>query len=78
MPMLITDPHQDDNPIIFSNKAFSELTGYVPDELVGRNCRLLQGPETSGESVAKLRDAVQGEYDVSVDILNYRKDGSAF
>jgi PAS domain S-box-containing protein len=78
MPMLITDPHRDDNPIIFSNKAFSELTGYAPDELVGRNCRLLQGPETSGESVAKLRDAVQGEYDVSVDILNYRKDGSAF
>nr|WP_230640007.1 PAS domain S-box protein [Shinella sumterensis] len=34
--MLITDPHQDDNPIIFSNKAFSELTGYAPDELVGR------------------------------------------
>ncbi|UPA26320.1 histidine kinase dimerization/phosphoacceptor domain -containing protein [Shinella oryzae] len=78
MPMLITDPHQDDNPIIFSNKAFSELTGYAPDELVGRNCRLLQGPETSGEAVAKLRAAVQGEYDVSVDILNYRKDGSAF
>lgn len=78
MPMLITDPHHDDNPIIFSNKAFSELTGYAPDELLRRNCRLLQGPETSGEAVAKLRDAVQGEYDVSLDILNYRKDGSAF
>jgi PAS domain-containing protein len=45
MPMIITDPRQYDNPIIFSNKAFSDLTGYPADELVGRNCRFLQGPE---------------------------------
>ncbi|WLR95745.1 PAS domain-containing protein [Shinella zoogloeoides] len=78
MPMLITDPHQEDNPIIFSNLAFSELTGYSQEELIGRNCRLLQGPETNKEAVAKLREAVHGEHDVSVDILNYRKDGSTF
>jgi PAS domain S-box-containing protein len=78
MPMLITDPHQEDNPIIFSNRAFSELTGYSQEELLGRNCRLLQGPRTAHGAVAKLREAVHGEHDVSVDILNYRKDGSTF
>ncbi|MBW9114787.1 PAS domain-containing protein [Rhizobium cauense] len=78
MPMLITDPRQDDNPIIFSNRAFSELTGYSQEELIGQNCRLLQGPETDQEAVSKLRNAVVSERDVSVDILNYRKDGSTF
>ena len=57
MPMLITDPQQDDNPIIFSNRAFSELTGYSQQELIGRNCRLLQGPETDKAAVSMIRDA---------------------
>ncbi|WP_198935188.1 PAS domain-containing protein [Pararhizobium arenae] len=78
MPMLITDPRQDDNPIIFSNRAFTELTGYSQAELVGQNCRLLQGPDTDRAAVHKLREAVRGERDVAVDILNYRKDGSTF
>ena len=52
-PMIITDPRQDDNPIIFSNRAFSELTGYSQQELVGRNCRLLQGPGRSLESTSQ-------------------------
>jgi PAS domain S-box-containing protein len=78
MPMLITDPRQPDNPIIFCNKAFSTLTGYSMDELIGRNCRLLQGPETDPKAVASLREAVAGERDVALDILNYRKDGSTF
>ncbi|RYE36484.1 MAG: PAS domain S-box protein, partial [Hyphomicrobiales bacterium] len=43
MPMIVTDPQQRDNPIIFSNAAFSSLTGYPIEELVGRNCRILQG-----------------------------------
>ncbi|MCL6653737.1 PAS domain-containing protein [Agrobacterium rubi] len=78
MPMLITDPRQDDNPIIFCNHAFSELTGYPLDELVGRNCRFLQGPDTDPAAVAKIRSAVTEHYDLSIDILNYRKDGSTF
>jgi PAS domain S-box-containing protein len=78
MPMLITDPRQDDNPIIFSNRAFSELTGYSQQELVGQNCRLLQGPQTDRAAVSKIRDAVKANRDVAVDILNYRKDGSTF
>ena len=78
MPMLITDPQQPDNPIIFCNEAFAKLTGYSRDELIGRNCRLLQGPETDRNAVAQLRDAIANERDISIDILNYRKDGSSF
>lgn len=78
MPMLITDPRQDDNPIIFANRAFTELTGYSQNELVGRNCRLLQGPDTDKAAIAKIRDAISEARDVSVDILNYRKDGGSF
>ncbi|AMD57961.1 histidine kinase [Agrobacterium tumefaciens] len=78
MPMLITDPRQPDNPIIFCNKAFCTLTGYEVGELIGRNCRLLQGPQTDPDAVTKLRDAVASQKDIAVDILNYRKDGSKF
>ncbi|MFN4205107.1 MAG: PAS domain-containing protein [Agrobacterium albertimagni] len=78
MPMLITDPRQPDNPIIFCNQAFSNLTGYSIDELIGRNCRLLQGPETDSNAVARLREAIAAEQDLAIDILNYRKDGSQF
>ncbi|MBB4008574.1 PAS domain-containing protein [Allorhizobium taibaishanense] len=78
MPMIITDPRQHDNPIIFSNGAFSDLTGYPPEELTGRNCRFLQGPNTDPESVAKIRSAIDEQRDISVNILNYRKDGSTF
>ncbi len=78
MPMVITDPAQADNPIVFCNEAFQELTGYTREEIVGRNCRFLQGPETNPDSVAKVRDAIEAGEDVDVDLLNYRKDGSTF
>lgn len=78
MPMIITDPRQPDNPIIFSNRAFSELTGYTPDELVGRNCRFLQGPDTDREAVARVAEAIREARPISEDLLNYRKDGSTF
>lgn len=78
MPMIVTDPNQGDNPIIFSNSAFERLTGYSREELVGSNCRLLQGPETDKTTVTRIREAVGEGRDVAVDILNYRKDGSTF
>jgi PAS domain S-box-containing protein len=78
MPMIITDPRQPDNPIIFSNNAFSELTGYTADELIGRNCRLLQGPDSDSDSIQQIREAVSNEESIAIDILNYRKDGSTF
>ena len=78
MPMVITDPAQDDNPIVFCNEAFQTLTGYDRAEIIGSNCRFLQGPETDRDSVAKVRAAVEQQTDVAVDLLNYRKDGSTF
>lgn len=78
MPMIITDPAQQDNPIIFSNAAFSKLTGYGQDELIGRNCRILQGPDTDPDSVTAIRHAIAAEESISVDLLNYRKNGTTF
>src|SRR3712207_4895780 len=59
MAMLITDPRQPDNPILFVNDAFSDLTGYSREETVGRNCRFLQGPGTDASTVRRIREAVQ-------------------
>ena len=78
MPMIVTDPNQSDNPIIFCNNAFLRLSGYSDDEVIGRNCRFLQGPETDQETISKIREAIAAGQDVAVDILNYRKDGSQF
>ncbi|SFV09102.1 PAS domain S-box-containing protein [Methylobacterium sp. 174MFSha1.1] len=78
MPMIITDPRQRDNPIIFVNDAFCRLTGYDRGEIVGRNCRFLQGPETDKEDVARIRMAVAARQKIEIAIYNYRKDGTPF
>lgn len=78
MPMILTDPRQHDNPVVFANKAFLDLTGYEEIEVVGRNCRFLQGAETDRETVHELREAVRRETAVSLEILNYRRDGTPF
>ncbi len=78
MPMIITDPRRPDNPIVFANNAFLNLAGYERDEVLGQNCRFLQGPGTDREQVAKLRSAIENVTDISVELLNYRKDGSTF
>jgi PAS domain S-box-containing protein len=78
MPMTVTDPHQPDNPIIFCNRAFAQMTGYSPDEIVGANCRFLQGPETDQDTLEEVRRAILQQREVAVEILNYRKDGSSF
>jgi PAS domain S-box-containing protein len=77
-PTVLTNPHQPDNPIIFSNDAFLRLTGYGRDEVVGRNCRFLTGQGTDREVSNELRHAVEAAEPVSVKILNYRRDGSRF
>jgi PAS domain S-box-containing protein len=78
MPMIVTDPHQADNPIIFVNRAFERMTGYTRDELIGTNCRFLQGPETDREVVTELRLAIAEQREFSTEIINYRRDGSSF
>ena len=78
MPMILTDPNKPDNPIAFANRAFLDLTGYTEEEVVGRNCRFLQGARTNPEHVDELRQAVVEKRAVSVEILNYKRDGSPF
>ncbi len=78
MPMVVTDPHRPDNPIIFCNEAFSFLTGYSQDEILGYNCRFLQGPETDRTVVDEIRAAIAKREEIAVEVLNYRKNGSTF
>ena len=78
MPIILTDPRQADNPIVFANNAFLDLTGYDLEEVLGRNCRLLQGAQTNRTVVDQLRTAIAERRAVSVELLNYRRDGSPF
>ena len=78
MPMLITDPHQPDNPIVFVNAAFSKLTGYRHDEIIGRNCRFLQGAETNKADIAKIRAAIARRVPIEIELLNHKKSGEVF
>jgi PAS domain S-box-containing protein len=78
MPMVLTDPNQTDNPMVFVNKAFLDLTGYEEAEVLGRNCRFLQGAETDRDTVGELRDAIDREGSIAVEVVNYRRDGTPF
>ena len=78
MAVCLTDPRLPDDPIVFCNEAFEQLTGYRSDEIVGHNCRFLQGPDTDQSQVTKIREAIRAEEIVVVELLNYRKDGSSF
>lgn len=78
MPMILTDPHQTDNPIVFANKAFLDLTLYEEAEVLGRNCRFLQGPQTDREAVAHLRESIERKDSIALELLNYKRDGSPF
>jgi PAS domain S-box-containing protein len=78
MPMVVTNPRKPDNPIVFANGAFLDLTGYRPDDIMGRNCRFLQGEETDPRTVAEVRAALAEQRAVAVDILNYKADGTPF
>ena len=76
--MLITDPRRDDNPIVFANAAFARLTGYDRGEIIGLNCRFLQGPETNRAEVARLRAAIEALEPIELELLNYKKDATTF
>ncbi|KAL3768290.1 hypothetical protein ACHAWO_012400 [Cyclotella atomus] len=74
----VSDPSLPDNPLIFVSRGFCELTGYTADEVVGKNCRFLQGKKTKEEDVKRIRDALKEEKDCSVNLLNHKKDGTTF
>ncbi|MCE7794080.1 PAS domain-containing protein [Salipaludibacillus sp. CUR1] len=76
--VIITDADQEDNPIIYANRGFTELTGYTEEEVLGQNCRFLQGEDTDPKAIKKLKDAVRNFEAASIDILNYKKNGEPF
>uniref|UniRef100_A0A126X3B5 non-specific serine/threonine protein kinase n=1 Tax=Aulacomnium heterostichum TaxID=171832 RepID=A0A126X3B5_9BRYO len=75
---VITDPRLPDNPIIFASDEFLELTEYTREEILGRNCRFLQGPDTDQKTVQQIRDAIKETRDITVQLLNYTKSGKPF
>ncbi|WP_432563892.1 SpoIIE family protein phosphatase [Kineococcus sp. SYSU DK003] len=74
----ISDPNRPDNPLVWVNPAFEKVTGYARDDVLGENCRFLQGPDTDRAAVRRLRTALQTGETVTELLLNYRKDGTAF
>ncbi|EPS68549.1 pac motif-containing protein, partial [Genlisea aurea] len=74
----ITDPCICGHPIVFASKDFLKMVGYTKDEVIGRNGRMFQGPETDRRSVLEIREAIREERAVEVSLLNYNKDGKPF
>jgi len=74
----ITDPNKPDNPIVYANEGFTRLTGYSQAEALGKNCRFLQGKETSPQTISTIRTALGEARPCFVEIQNYRKDGTPF
>ena len=74
----ISDATLPDNPLIFVNKAFEEMTGYTRDEAINRNCRYLQGKYRNQRSIKMIREAIENAKSCLVILRNYRKDGSVF
>jgi two-component system sensor kinase FixL len=76
--ILITDPNRPDNPIVICNPAFLDITGYSADEVMGLNCRFLQGNDRDQQEIRQLREAIAAERECRVVLRNYRKDGTMF
>lgn len=74
----IADPQLEDCPIIFANQGFYDMTGYKQEDVIGHNCRFLQGKDTDQQVASRLSRAVHEQKSCTVEILNYRKNGSAF
>ena len=76
--VVITDPNRPDNPIIYTNPAFTEITGYSAGEILGHNCRFLQGYDRQQPQLDEVRHALKEGLPVTVVLRNYKKDGSRF
>src|SRR5918997_2440576 len=74
----LADVKDPDLALVYANETFTKLTGYPRDEVVGRNCRFLQGPGTDPAAVRRVRDALRGGRSTRVTLLNYRRDGTPF
>ncbi|MFY4815672.1 PAS domain S-box protein [Haloarcula sp. AONF1] len=78
VPITLVDPSQEDNPLVYINDAFEDVTGYPSAEALGRNCRFLQGEDTDPEKVTAIRDAIDDEEPIALELRNYQRDGTEF
>jgi PAS domain S-box-containing protein len=78
LALVLTNPNLPDNPIVYANRSFERITRYAMEAIVGRNCRFLQGEETDPAHARMIREAIEHERDISIDIVNYRADGTKF
>ncbi|QOY27759.1 Blue-light photoreceptor [Bacillus velezensis] len=76
--VVITDPSLEDNPIIYTNQGFMDMTGYSSEEILGKNCRFLQSKETDRQQVAKIRKSLNQKEKITVRLKNVKKDGTPF
>lgn len=76
--LLISDARAEDFPVIYANPAFERITGYSQQEILGQNCRILQGPETDQKTRKAIREALKNNQEISSIIKNYKKDGTPF
>ncbi|BAY37908.1 diguanylate cyclase/phosphodiesterase with PAS/PAC sensor(s) [Nostoc sp. NIES-2111] len=76
--IVLTDANQPDNPIIYVNSGFEAISGYSADEVIGKNCRFLQGDETNQPGLEELRSALRERRECHVTVKNFRKDGTPF
>lgn len=76
--VVLSNPRLPDNPLIYVNKGFEDVTGYSAQEILGSNCRFLQGDQTKQECVQIIREAIRNQCSCEVEILNYKKNGETF
>lgn len=76
--VVITDAQRPDYPMVYVNKAFERITGYSESEVLGKNCRFLQGSERNQPGIEKLRNALKNGEECSLVLKNFRKDGALF
>ena len=74
----VADANDPDESLVYVNRGFENMTGYTDREALGRNCRFLQGEDTDPEQVVRLRQAIDEEYSETVELRNYRADGTPF
>ncbi len=74
----LSDPDLPDSPIVYANKAFEDICGYGQDEIIGRNCRFLQGTDRDQPELDRLRAAIKKREPIEVTLRNYRQNGELF
>lgn len=74
----LSDPDLEDNPIVFANEVFEKITGYSREDIIGKNCRFLQGQEHDQPEIDRLREAIQNRKPIEVTLKNYKKNGELF